>query len=380
MRRTFTFLMVVLLGWGGTAFSQTPTLTFSMANATITGTAPNQKLEFDILMACNQAGTYHSGGLPYVDYSSAAFGINVVANGNLVFNGGALLPSTKYLLFLTQDNSATTFARSYASVTPPPPFVPFMPGNFEEIPTSPTVGWHVELDIANINSTAGLSFNQTLMNGQFFYATTTGQSPYNLAFGADYSTLNLSTVPQLPLEGLSLQAIPGNRSITLDWTIEREINNKGFFVQRSADGENYAQLGWIDGAGDARNTRYSFIDNSVGPNKTYYYRLKQVDIDGTVHFSPVIQSRIEAHSHLFVEVAPNPVTGKEAVIKLTMPEEGSARYTITDNAGKTVTSGSWSDLERGTSGHRIPVNVATGLYHVSVTDGIRKADALMLVK
>lgn len=380
MKRTLTFLIIALLGWGGTAFSQTPTLTFSMANATITGTAPNQKLEFDIMMACNQAGTYHSGGLPYVDYSSSAFGINVVANGKLTISGGALLPASKYLLFLPQDNSATTFARSYASTTPPPPFIPFMASNFEEIPTSPAVGWHIELDISNINTTAGLAFNQSLMAGQFFYATATGQSAYTLAFGSDYSTLNLSNVPQLPLEGLSMRAIPGNRSITLDWTIEREINNKGFFVQRSVDGENYAQLGWVEGAGDARNTRYAFVDNTAGPNKTYYYRLKQVDIDGTVHFSPVIQSRIESSSRLFVEVAPNPVTGKEAVIKLTMPEEGEARYTISDNAGKTVASGSWSELSRGTSGHRVPLNIATGLYHISVTDGIRKAEALMLVE
>ena len=233
-------------------------------------------------------------------------------------------------------------------------FNPPNSSDYTEVPTTATSSWHFAFDISNINQLAGLTFDP-LSNGQFFYVGPTGfPAAYNLVFGADYSTLDLSNIPQLPLEGLLLRATPAKRSITLDWTIEREINNKGFFVQRSGDGQQFTQLGWVEGAGDARNTRYSFVDNTAGTNKTYYYRLQQVDIDGTTHFSSIIQSRIQSSSHLFIEVCPNPVTGKEAVVKITMPEEGEVRYTIADNSGKTVATGLWSKMPHGTSGQRIP--------------------------
>ncbi|MEZ4686391.1 MAG: hypothetical protein R3B47_10085 [Bacteroidia bacterium] len=331
MRKTFTFLIVALLGLSGTAFGQTPNLTLSMANATLTGVAPNQTLEFDIMMTCSQAGTYLSSGQIYVNYNTTAFGSSVVTNGNFAATRGQLLSEQnatmtgfKYALGNPVDNTTNRVTSNFFTFS----FTPPNTSDYTEVPTVATPSWHFAFDIANISQLAGLTFD-ALSNGQFFYVGATGfPSPYNLILGADYSTLDLSNIPQLPLEGLILRAFPEKRSITLDWTIEREINNKGFFVQRSGDDLQYSQLGWVDGAGDATNTRYSFVDQSAGPNKTYYYRLQQVDIDGSVHYSSVIQSRIDASERLFVQVCPNPVTGKEAVVKITMPEEGEVEAQV----------------------------------------------------
>lgn len=384
MKRTCTFFLIAILGWGGVLLAQ-PTITFQMTNAFLSGSGPTQRLEFDIEAVGNQAGTYPQFGIVSLIYDTTAFGELIAGNGKITAALGTQLSETntsgspKYAF----TNPSITVDNAFNIVNIPWTANIFNAGTsfLTELPTAFEQIMHISIEIKRPNSIAGLRFNTSLsaMSGQHFY-TPANFSLYTEAFGADYNTLNLSNVPQLPLEGLMLRAIPGRRNITIDWSIEREINNKGFFVQRSGDGEQFSQLGWVDGAGNARNTRYAFEDNTAGPNKTYYYRLRQVDIDGTVHFSPTIQSRIESSSSLFVDVAPNPVIGKEAVIKVTMPEEGEVIYTISDNTGRTITEGKLNTLPRGTSGHRIPVNTATGVYHIHISDGIRQASAVLLVE
>lgn len=383
MRKLFTFLIPVLCMIYVPAFGQT--LTLSMANATLTGVAPNQVLEFDIMMTCNQAGTYLSSGQVYVDYNTAAFGSSAVAGSNLVIDRGALLSEQnitmtgfKYFLGNPQDNTASKATSNFFTFSFSPPNAL----DYTEVPTTAAASWHFEFDVMNVGQLAGLTFDQGLSSGQFFYVGASGlPAPYTVVFGADYSTLDLANIPQLPLEGLELSATPRNRSIDLTWTINKEINNKGFFIQRATDGENYDQLGWIDGAGDAENTRYDFTDETAAVNQTYYYRLQQVDLDGDVHFSPVILTRIEASSYLEIQLTPNPVEGNEAVFKLTSPEEGEIRYSISDNAGKVVMRGVWAKVPKGTSGRIISIpGFAAGVYNVAVTDGFRQAHSAMIVK
>ncbi len=93
----------------------------------------------------------------------------------------------------------------------------------------------------------------------------------------------------LPIQlGSFTATIVNGSNVRLDWMTLSEINNYGFEVQRSPENENaYNTLpnSFIPGHGTTNEPQhYSFTDINVLPGQ-WYYRLKQIDLDGTVHYS-----------------------------------------------------------------------------------------------
>lgn len=76
-------------------------------------------------------------------------------------------------------------------------------------------------------------------------------------------------------------------AVSLDWSTVSETNTLGFYIERtSVKTEPYSTIsGLIAGAGTSLERHdYCFTDPSV-PAGTYYYRLKQVDLNGTINYS-----------------------------------------------------------------------------------------------
>ncbi len=96
----------------------------------------------------------------------------------------------------------------------------------------------------------------------------------------------------LPIQLASFTATARSNSIMLNWRTLSEINNYGFEVQRSADhASGFTSLpnSFVAGNGTTNQPHdYSFTDNSVQAG-SWYYRLKQIDLDGTIHYSEPIQ-------------------------------------------------------------------------------------------
>jgi hypothetical protein len=81
------------------------------------------------------------------------------------------------------------------------------------------------------------------------------------------------------------RTIPQNHKIILEWSIESEIDNAGFNIWRAEaeDGE-YIQLNdaLLSAEGSAtQGASYEFIDNDVKNRKTYFYKLEDIDLNGT---------------------------------------------------------------------------------------------------
>jgi hypothetical protein len=78
----------------------------------------------------------------------------------------------------------------------------------------------------------------------------------------------------------------------LEWTTLSEINNYGFFVERRSSSQpSFLQIpgSFIPGHGTTIEPYdYSFVDTTVTTPAVYYYRLRQHDLDGTVHYSWVV--------------------------------------------------------------------------------------------
>lgn len=94
--------------------------------------------------------------------------------------------------------------------------------------------------------------------------------------------------------------------VVLNWHTLTETNSKGFEVQRSLDGMSFEILGWVDGNGStAIPHSYAFNDNDIR-GTTQYYRLKQVDFNGTYEYTDVIQVFIFPQGEANMFIYPNP--------------------------------------------------------------------------
>jgi hypothetical protein len=100
----------------------------------------------------------------------------------------------------------------------------------------------------------------------------------------------------LPIQLANFTAtIVNGNDVRLDWTTVSETNNYGFEIQRSPENENtYSTLpnSFIPGHGTTNEPQhYMFIDSSAYAAR-WYYRLRQIDLDGTVHFSDGVSVNI----------------------------------------------------------------------------------------
>ena len=87
----------------------------------------------------------------------------------------------------------------------------------------------------------------------------------------------------------------------LKWKTEQEINNAYFEIQRSADGINWQKVTVVF---PHPSHNYESVDNAVAAG-IYYYRIKQVDIDGNYKYSIIKAIRTSGDNKIFIW--PNPV-------------------------------------------------------------------------
>ena len=111
----------------------------------------------------------------------------------------------------------------------------------------------------------------------------------------------------LPVELTSFTANVTEGLVELTWATATEKNNSGFEIQRSLDGKNFAKIGFVQGQGNSvKTSMYSFTDQPGGASE-YYYRLKQIDLNGSFTYSNVIQTNVTAPNKFSLEQNyPNP--------------------------------------------------------------------------
>lgn len=103
-----------------------------------------------------------------------------------------------------------------------------------------------------------------------------------------YQTITESDNPNTPdgsgtlpvkITTFSAKIIEGK--VHIDWVTLTEINNDYFNIEKSFDAVNFETIGKIKGNGSSNiPIEYSYVDNNV-TNGVVYYRLVQVDIDGS---------------------------------------------------------------------------------------------------
>ena len=122
------------------------------------------------------------------------------------------------------------------------------------------------------------------MNPKTLYAYLFG---YNGSMGYFNFHITRDNDGILPVEWLDFSGKPLSKSNQLYWSTASETQNDHFLLEKSIDGENYFDLASIPGSGNsAFEKHYAFIDEQ--PFETTYYRIAQVDWDGTLNRGPEI--------------------------------------------------------------------------------------------
>lgn len=103
----------------------------------------------------------------------------------------------------------------------------------------------------------------------------------------------------LPVDFLSFTAVYNEplRAGVLNWSTAREWGNSHFEVERAINEvDTWETIGKVDGAGYADQvSSYSFTDYRIPPTGgTAFYRIRQVDLDGTISHSDTRGIRVES--------------------------------------------------------------------------------------
>jgi len=176
-----------------------------------------------------------------------------------------------------------------------------------------------------------------------------------------------------------------HRDALLSWRTASEVNAAYFEVERSFDGLAFAQVGQVAARGTTSSaSAYAFTDARVaalaaGP---VYYRLRQVDRDGTSSYSPLRTLSFPPAATVQLGLFPNPVASTTTLDLGQLPASGAYQGLLLDATGRQVRA--WPSLAGGQLQPLDLTDLASGAYLLVVTgqqpDGAPLRQTLRLTK
>lgn len=140
---------------------------------------------------------------------------------------------------------------------------------------------------------------------------------------------------------IDLMATPiNNKYIKVDWTTDKEQDVDYFVIERSTDDANFVALTTQDAVGNSPvPTSYFTNDMAVLPNINYYYRVKIVDMDGTVEYTHSVVASLTKDGNVeTVNVFPNPISVGNATLEITSTIDKESTIVVYDAIGQLITS------------------------------------------
>lgn len=140
----------------------------------------------------------------------------------------------------------------------------------------------------------------------------------------------------VPVELLSFNASVVDGKVLLQWYTSTETNNAGFKIERSTNGSDYEEIFFVGGNGTTTNRNvYSYLDESVRSG-VYYYRLKQIDYDGSFEYLNVAAVDLGMPGGFLLEQNyPNPFNPK-TIINYQISKEGLVTLKLYDVLGNEI--------------------------------------------
>ena len=158
--------------------------------------------------------------------------------------------------------------------------------------------------------TAG-DFVPPAAQGEILVFDGTSDGGGNISLSSDYAnTLN----GILPVTLLEFTVREESDRVLLKWVTAEEFNSQCFKVERSFDGMRYEKIAQIEAAGTTTETTfYEYSDVEIFGGRTIYYRLKQMDYDGSLFCSSVEVLNLSAPIKDPFTISPNPIPANECL-------------------------------------------------------------------
>ncbi|MET4107412.1 hypothetical protein ABIB60_002779 [Hymenobacter sp. UYP22] len=290
-----------------------------------TSTAPAQNRNVQVL----NFGSTASWG----DLTGAASGPTQDPNNFSVrFRGRITIPATgSYTFYLTADDGAFLWLDNAALATTP-------------TLASATIqngGIHPATTVtATVQLTAGLHDMLVL------YGEATGSNTLRLEYASPAAGITQQLVPAaglctttsnapLPVTLTRFGAVSQGVGISASWETAQELNSAYFVLERSGNGQVFEPVGKIAAAGTTQqHQRYAYLDAAPLPGINYY-RLRQVDQDGTEALSAVVSVTFRGGLAARATLAPNPNQGT-VIVRVELPQAAPAVLELLDVRGAVV--------------------------------------------
>lgn len=184
----------------------------------------------------------------------------------------------------------------------------------------------------------------------------------------------------IQLAYLNAQLSANGHSVVANWGTLSEMNNYGFWVEKSPVDQNHyqtIQTSFTPGHGTTNEPQhYSFTDNDISSG-TWYYRLKQMDLDGTTHYSDGVRVETltavkELAPRLFalLQNYPNPFN-PSTEFKFSVERNGLTTLKIYNVLGQEVAT-LFNDMAEAGQYYRVRLDgthLASGMYVFKLESG-----------
>ena len=211
---------------------------------------------------------------------------------------------------------------------------------------------------------------------------TQSNNPDNLYGWGIINALSAMNLVAIPVELTLFSGSYEDGLVNLKWITATETNNFGFEVERRNDYSPYESIGFVNGNGTSTNrVTYNFIDENLSANR-YYYRLKQIDLDGSFEYSNEIEVEIEGLTDFqLYQNYPNPFN-PSTKIKYYIPQNSFVKITLHDILGSEIRTLVNENVQTGN--YEIALDgsdLSSGMYFVRLSsENVQKSIKISLIK
>lgn len=183
----------------------------------------------------------------------------------------------------------------------------------------------------------------------------------------------------LPIELLNFNAVKQVDDVLLQWSTATEINSSHFEIERSADAQMFSKIGDNVTAAGNSNTEKNYTLLDIEPyNGINYYRLKQVDFDGTTEYSNIIS--VDFDNSLYdISIVPQPAL-QNVELYFKSAVKSSVNIDIYDPTGRKVIE-TFFEIQTGRNVVNLDLNyIANGLYFLTISNDKETLKRIKLLK
>jgi len=213
----------------------------------------------------------------------------------------------------------------------------------------------------------------------YYHTTSDRYTHFNLPYYLKMSKASFGTLAtiavvtgEIPVELASFTGSKTQSGVRLDWITASELNNHGFEIQRSIDGNEFVTIGFVEGKGTTtERSYYSYSDQFYFMNENImYYRLKQVDYDGSFSYSNILSfENPSAAEFTLAQNYPNPFN-PETKIEYSIPGDRFVELRVFDVMGSEIITLVKEQKTAGTHSVLFDAsNIPSGVYFYTLTAG-----------